>query len=1024
MVPLVGREHELATLTSAFEDLAVGTGRLFLFVGEAGMGKTRLAEEVAQRASKRGLRVAWGRAWEGGVTPAFWPWTQILRALAGSSPAPLLTSSPELPIERFELFDAVARFLAETTNEHAAVIILEDLHAADRATVALLGFLATQLRGTRVLLVVTYREAELQRLNDSEIEVLRAARLGHTMPLGPLPPADVFALARALGVHDDVAERVYRATDGHPFFACEAFRALRARPSDGVPIPTSVRAFIRERMATLDPVARSLVEVAGAFGRDFAPSVIAELTEMSVDVALAQASTAGLIEQTDGRFRFVHALVRDVVYEETPPSRRTELHVSIAKALERHGAPELVAIAHHYLSAGPSTVKEAVRAACAAADRCTRDLAYEDAIAIAERALAVVEATVPGELALHAELLICAGTARLRAGNDVVGRRTCDTAAAYARRIGSPELLARAALAYGSVLRPAGVDPLLVGMLEEALLRLPDGRVRSLVEARLAGALQPAFDPLVPIARAKSAIASARGLDPATRLAVLLSAGAAMQDVGDARERLEVDRETLGLALAHGDLAIALRARQRLVFDYISLGDPTSADRELDVLDTEAAGLPARLRWSIQLERAMRALCQARFDDAARHVATARALLDHGVVGPIDRCFKLRATFEALLRDQADALAARWAEAAPAFHQRPVAELCGALVHARGGRVDEARASLRSASREAVIAFAADPPTSLLLAEVIDAIGDASLAAEVAPRVEPIAGRIAVWSWLAMTCLGPTERALALLARARGRLDEAARWFAEAEGRAERGGLVLHLPRIQYERGVTLLTAGDSSLGFSCLERAAAGCERIGLPELAARVATARAETVSPSHAAAVELRRDGELWLITGAGESHRLKDSRGMQLLAKLLELPEREVHVLDLATDSNGPIDVGDAGESIDARARDAYRRRASELRAEIDDADAAHDLGRADRARRELEHIEAELVSSVGLGGRGRRVANATERARINAQRRIADAVRRIHQVSPALGDHLERCVRTGTHCRYSPANPRG
>jgi hypothetical protein len=146
-------------------------------------------------------------------------------------------------------------------------------------------------------------------------------------------------------------------------------------------------------------------------------------------------------------------------------------------------------------------------------------------------------------------------------------------------------------------------------------------------------------------------------------------------------------------------------------------------------------------------------------------------------------------------------------------------------------------------------------------------------------------------------------------------------------------------------------------------------------------------------------------------------------MQLLARLVAMPEKEVHVLDLLGDSEGPIDIGDAGELIDARARDAYRRRVGDLRVEIADAERTDDRVRSERARAELEQIEAELVSAVGLGGRSRRAPSATERARSNAQRRIAEAVRRIQKASPAIGRHLERCVRTGIYCLYSPANPR-
>jgi len=1030
MGPLVGRGAELDELTGALTDVEAGLGRIAFVVGEAGIGKTRLTDELARRAASRGFQVAWGRAWEGGGTPAFWPWVQITRALASPAhPVPALSDARDVPLDRFELFDAVARFCGELARKRPVALLLEDLHAADRSSLALLGFLATQLRNLRVLVIGTYRDGELQRSPEAALEIARTARHGRTLQLGRLAKPEVAELASALGVSDAAAvDRVYRATDGHPFFACELLTMLRARRDGGAAIPLSVRATVHERMAQLDPAARAVVEAAAALGRDGSPAVLAEVTGAPVEAALEQAMQAGLLEPVIGRYRFVHALVSDTVHEDLAPERRAALHRAIAGVLARDRGEDapLDEIAHHYLAAGSASLPDAVSAARAAAERCIRRLAFDDAIAILDATLAAVGTADP---ARRAELLVTACAARLRAGDEAGGRRACDEAVACARKVGSAELLARAALAYGSVLRPARVDPLLVAMLEEARALLPAGATRALVEARLAGALQPAFDPTVPLAMARSAIDAARDLDPASRLEVLVGAGAALQDVGDPTERLEVDRETLALATAQHDVAIAIRARQRLVLDHVSLGDPASADRELVALEQATAGLAVRWQWPVALLRALRALCEAGFDDVAAHVARARELLGARVDPPVERCLALRAYFEALLRDQDGELAARWSAAATVFHQRPLPELCLALVHARAGRIDDARTALAAAPRDSVIAFAADPPTSILLAEVIDAIGDVELAEAVTPRVEPIAGRIAAWSWLAMTCLGPTERALALLARARGRLDEAEAWFGEAEDRAVRADLRLHLARIRFERGATLIAAGARDRGLACLARAAADAQRIGLPELAARIEAVRetpAVARAPVRAAdplAFELRRDGELWSVSGAGETHRLKDSRGMQLLARLVDAPERELHVLDLASMSGEGVDTGDAGEVIDAAARAAYRRRIGELRAAIDDAEDCNDAGRAEAARAELEQLEAELVAAVGLGGRGRRAASATERARSNVQRRLAEATRRIAAVSPVLGAHLERCIRTGIYCRYSPANPR-
>lgn len=182
-----------------------------------------------------------------------------------------------------------------------------------------------------------------------------------------------------------------------------------------------------------------------------------------------------------------------------------------------------------------------------------------------------------------------------------------------------------------------------------------------------------------------------------------------------------------------------------------------------------------------------------------------------------------------------------------------------------------------------------------------------------------------------------------------------------------------------------------------------------------------------PVHGA---FRKEGEFWTVEFAGRTARLGDSRGMGYLARLLERPFDEVRATWLETgdagDAAGQIpgelatDAGDdAGELIDRRARDEYRRRAGELRAELEDAEACNDVGRAMRAREQLEMIEQELRRALGLGGRVRRAGSRAERARVNVTKAIRSAIGRIQVAHPALGAHLEAAVRTGTVCAYRP-----
>jgi len=210
-------------------------------------------------------------------------------------------------------------------------------------------------------------------------------------------------------------------------------------------------------------------------------------------------------------------------------------------------------------------------------------------------------------------------------------------------------------------------------------------------------------------------------------------------------------------------------------------------------------------------------------------------------------------------------------------------------------------------------------------------------------------------------------------------------------------------------------------------------CDRLGAAPLARQIredhativaerAGSRAEKptpapVVPSPAAIVSALREGEFWTVSGFGELCRIKDSRGMQMLARLIASPHQELHALDLS--GAELVDAGDAGELLDASARTAYRNRLRELQEELAEAEQWNDSGRRERIAHEIEALTTQLSGAIGLGNRERRSGGASERARQNVRRRIADAMQRIADACPALGRHLERTIRTGTTCVYAP-----
>jgi hypothetical protein len=166
------------------------------------------------------------------------------------------------------------------------------------------------------------------------------------------------------------------------------------------------------------------------------------------------------------------------------------------------------------------------------------------------------------------------------------------------------------------------------------------------------------------------------------------------------------------------------------------------------------------------------------------------------------------------------------------------------------------------------------------------------------------------------------------------------------------------------------------------------------------------------------ELVKEGDVWTIR-ADTTFRLRDSRGLSILATLVHHPGREFHATDLVAPSGEGGHVEDAGEVLDARAIAAYKQRLGELRDREAEATRHNDTHRATRAREEIEALASELAQGVGLGGRSRKASSTAEKARINVRKRILDAVNRIREHSPALAKHLERSVRTGVFCSYDP-----
>jgi DNA-binding SARP family transcriptional activator/tetratricopeptide (TPR) repeat protein len=770
----VGRGDELAQLVAGLDDAIAGRGRLFLLVGDAGIGKSRLADELIEVARARRVDVLVGRCWEAGGAPAYWPWVQSLRELGGDA---LFESERDAADEgaRFRLFDTTARFLA--TQERPLVLFLDDMHAADEPSLLLLEFVARQLASMRVLVVVASRDAgSLAEVTREPVTTRLALRGLSEQAVGDYVEAELESREFAAALHER--------TDGNPLFLAETVRLLAAEGR--IAIPPSLRDVITRRLARLGDECNRMLVLAAVLGREFDHAALAAmggLTDERLLDALDEAMSARVVTDVPDardRSRFAHVLIRDALYESLTPARRTQLHRAALAVLEDDAE-----IAFH-ATAG-SDYETALAAARRAGDRALSLLAYEEAARLYDVALAAR----PDD-ATRCELLLARGEAESRAGRTPAAKETFVAAAAMARELRLPKALARAAVGYGGriVWVRAADDARLVPMLEEALAALPldERELRARVLGRLSGALRDEPDRSRREALSAEAVELGRTTgDPAVLAAALDAYGYAILGPDTLGRCHDVARELRAAAEAAGDPERAIAARMLALMALLPLGRISETKRELDAGAQLAAELGQRAQIGQALGvRAMLALAEGRLDEGdamrnERYALGRGTLLEESVA--IYRC-QGHALLE-LRGADLDEIEPEIAELALRFPARPVFRCVLAHIHAHTGRAGEAREALA----ELVQGLPFDQEWLYgmsLLAEAAALIDDADAAAVLYDALLPWAGLNAVD--VAEGCRGSVARYVGLLAATLGRREEAAEHFRRAIGENERMG--------------------------------------------------------------------------------------------------------------------------------------------------------------------------------------------------------------------------------------------
>jgi DNA-binding winged helix-turn-helix (wHTH) protein/tetratricopeptide (TPR) repeat protein len=643
----LGREAEMKVLLSAADRAVVGHGNLVLLGGEPGIGKTSLLERFARAVS--GLDVLWGRCWEGGGAPAFWPWLEIVRGyvdayeneaigLMGAGAADIAQLLPELrprlsgvsgvppdptsPQARFRIFDSVTRFLIRAANTRALAIIVEDLHAADDASVMLLEFICRALDGTRLLLIASFRDLELRK------RPALSARLNG--PLAPAVPVKLKGLTESQVAQllrstvgqlasPDLVRRVHQSTNGNPFLVGQVAQTVLADMADGQKnswtpgsfrFPNRVAEIVQQHLRHLPAPTIAALSAASVIGRQFDLPLLRELCGMGPERGIGDLEPAlleGVVRESVGGagvYSFSHTLIREALYSQLPPSRRLDLHYSAAELLERKQVADYAAafqIAHHYFSAAAHKgADKALHWELRAGEKARDIFAYEQAAEHYRRALQLLDLVGRSEDRFCEILLLLADTQRLL-GQMRESTATFQQVEDVARSSGLDIIGGRALLGSADVLRDAlPLDGTMHRRIEQALERIPtsDSAVRASLLAALSMAsvlTKPLEERLV---LCEEAIAMARRLaEPNTLTAVMYWCAFNYSQSSQIDRSLELTTEMVGFAREANNTERLLDARLYRAGHLLTKGRRQEAETELQ----EHARLAGDLRHPLHL---------------------------------------------------------------------------------------------------------------------------------------------------------------------------------------------------------------------------------------------------------------------------------------------------------------------------------------------------------------------------------------------------------------------------------------
>ncbi len=893
----VGRTRELATLR-ALVPFTDGEGRrAALIAGEPGSGKSRLVRELACTTSAtEEVTVLYG-ACDAVVRTPYGPFVSALghyvrhaapdelRRRLGATGGELTRLLPELrdrighlppPLqgdvdtERLRLHTAVTEFLGAIAAEAPVLLLLEDVHWADAATLQLVRHLVRAGSDVRMLLVATFRDAEADvpaELSEALVDVHRSegvVRL-HLDGLSAPEVAEFVRLAAGADVMADVSTVIGELTAGNAFLMTELWRELVAseavevgaagvrltRPAVELGTPETVRQVVTHRLARLAPETGVILEIAAVSGETVElatlrrVAMISEIDEPALLDAVDEAARSGLVEEVPGRglgYRFTHELVRRSVLDRLSALRRAELHLRVAEALETPGLrgderARLAALAHHFTEAAVlGETDRAITYNLLAAESAADALSFEEA---ASRLRTALDLGID-DPRRRTETFLALGAELYRAGRSLEALAAFRQAAELARSLGDGPLFARAAIGFeGACWRPGLHDQGALALLTEAveLLEPEDSGLR----CRLLTALSRAHAELHGHhdrgreAR-DSAIAMARRIGDHAALAAVLAASYWSDQPRS--EVLEMLAEARLLAARLGDLELEAEAMEWRITCLMAMGEIEAATLDLAVVLEQASRTRQPFICHVAEHYASAlALMEGRLPDAeaaaersrdwgqlltGRDASGVYGIQMFGVRREQGRLGELAPVLRLLATSEREGGAWRPGFAALLAELDMEQDVRGELQRVRRLGLDRLRESLWLASLT-------------YLTDASCAVGDAETATLLYPELAPLAG-ISVMIGHGVACYGAADRYLGMLAATSGENELAEHHFEVALAANLKMGATTWLAHTEYEFGRMLLRVGRTDQAEPLLSEALAHAEQVGMPTVIARV--------------------------------------------------------------------------------------------------------------------------------------------------------------------------------------------